>query len=191
MSRIRRLKRPSADLALQAVEALAGPISERGVRVEIEPYLPIVCVDCQRVVEVFQNLIENAIKYMGDQAKPTIRISAEPVQGMVVVCVKDNGMGIEPAYHDRIFGLFDQLDPKIEGTGIGLALTRRIVEVHGGKIWVESEGASTGSCFCFTIPAAHSQVVSETPRSSLHSTVTLLARLRGLSTSQPRATAMW
>ena len=70
----------------------------------------------------------------------------------MVCTVRDNGMGIDPRYHDKVFGLFERLDPSIDGTGIGLALVKRIVEVHGGRIWVESEGEGRGSTFCFTLP---------------------------------------
>jgi signal transduction histidine kinase len=66
--------------------------------------------------------------------------------------VADNGRGIDPQYHEKIFGLFNQLDPRTEGTGIGLALVKRFVEVHGGRIWVESAGQGTGSTFYFTLP---------------------------------------
>jgi signal transduction histidine kinase len=66
--------------------------------------------------------------------------------------VKDNGIGIEPNHRDKDFGLFDKLEPHSEGTGVGLALAKRIVEVHGGCIWVESEGKGQGSMFCFTLP---------------------------------------
>jgi len=69
-----------------------------------------------------------------------------------VIYVKDNGVGIEKRYQSKIFALFEKLDPGIEGTGIGLALVKRIIEVHGGRIWVESDGPGTGSIFCFTIP---------------------------------------
>ena len=68
--------------------------------------------------------------------------------------MRDNGVGIDPRYHDRVFALFERLDPRVEGTGVGLALVKRIVEVHGGHVWVESEGAGQGSTFCFSLPAA-------------------------------------
>jgi two-component system, chemotaxis family, sensor kinase Cph1 len=105
-------------------------------------------------VEVLQNLIENACKFMGDQPEPrmTIGRGGTDRDGKPIVFVRDNGLGIDPQYHERIFSLFDKLDPRSEGTGIGLALVKRIVEVHGGRIWVESAGAKTGSIFCFTLP---------------------------------------
>jgi signal transduction histidine kinase len=67
--------------------------------------------------------------------------------------VQDNGIGIDPRHHQRVFGLFERLDTGVEGTGIGLALVKRIIEVHGGEVWVESAGAGQGSRFCFTVPA--------------------------------------
>jgi signal transduction histidine kinase len=100
---------------------------------------------------VFENLIDNAAKYMGDQKQPLIEIGCKDGEEKVIF-VKDNGMGIEPSYKTKIFGLFEKLNPTSEGTGIGLALIKRIIEVHGGKIWVESEGTGRGSMFCFTIP---------------------------------------
>ncbi len=159
LSRIGRIVNPPTEVAVdrlarQAVEAIAGPIAERGLRVEIEPGLPVALVDEQRLAEVIQNLVENAIKYAGDRPDPVVRIRAEESGNMVLVSVEDNGLGISPKYHERIFGLFDQLDSKSDGTGIGLAIVKRIIEVHGGRIWVESEGDETGAKFCFTIPAA-------------------------------------
>ena len=75
------------------------------------------------------------------------------MNGEAVVCyVRDNGIGIDPRYHEKIFGLFEQLNQRVEGTGIGLTLIRRIVVVHGGRIWVESEGQGRGSTFWFTLP---------------------------------------
>jgi len=117
----------------------------------VDAALPSVYGDRLRIVEVVQNLVENAAKFMGDQPKPRIRIGArfgdEPV-----LLVQDNGIGIEPRHQDRIFGLFQKLDPEAEGTGVGLALVKRIVEVHGGRVWVESAGRGQGTTVCFTLP---------------------------------------
>jgi chemotaxis family two-component system sensor kinase Cph1 len=100
---------------------------------------------------VLQNLVDNAAKYMGGQTSPTIEIGSREDGQQTVYFVRDNGMGIDPQYKEKVFGLFDQLDQKAEGTGVGLALAKRIVEFHGGKIWVESPGPGEGSTFCFTI----------------------------------------
>ena len=122
------------------------------IKVNVEEDLPIVSGDRPRLVEVMQNLIDNGAKFMSDQPAPLIEIGVYEQGNEQVFFVKDNGIGIEPAYRERIFGLFDKLDPQSEGTGIGLALAKRIVEVHGGRIWVESEGRGKGSMFCFTLP---------------------------------------
>jgi signal transduction histidine kinase len=102
--------------------------------------------------EVFENLIDNAVKYMGDQKEPVLEIGAQNQADKSHFYVKDNGMGLEDQYREKIFGLFEKLNPTIEGTGIGLALVKRIIEAHGGEIWVESEGPGKGSTFHFTIP---------------------------------------
>ena len=108
--------------------------------------------DQPRLLEVLQNLVENAVKYMGDQPKPRIEIGARRENDRDVCYVRDNGVGIEARYHHKVFGLFDKLQPDSEGSGVGLALAKRIVEVHGGRIWIESEGSGRGSTFCFSIP---------------------------------------
>ncbi|MBN2473242.1 MAG: PAS domain S-box protein [Pirellulales bacterium] len=168
LSRIGRLVNPPedvslADLAHEAVELVGGQIAKAGARVEIAPELPVVCGDRARLSEVLQNLVDNAAKYMGDQAEPRITIGARLEDGQTVCFVRDNGLGVDPCYQEKIFGLFDQLDPSAGGSGVGLALVKRIVEVHGGRIWVESAGAGQGSTFCFTLPSGEGSAVRVPP----------------------------
>ena len=99
-----------------------------------------------------QNLIDNAVKYMGDQPHPRIEVGARQDADETVCYVRDNGMGIDLRHHERVFTVFHKLDTDSEGTGIGLALVKRIVENRGGRIWVESEGEGKGTTFCFTLP---------------------------------------
>jgi len=157
LSRVGRVTQPSEEVPLDILtrEVLAfmdKTISAAKTEVSIGDDLPVLYGDRVRLYEVLQNLIENAVKYIGDQPKPRIEIGAREDGDETVCFVRDNGMGIEARYHDKVFDLFDQLDPNAEGSGVGLALVRRIVQVHGGRIWVESEGPETGSTFCFTIP---------------------------------------
>ncbi|HET9910282.1 MAG TPA: ATP-binding protein, partial [Anaerolineales bacterium] len=91
------------------------------------------------------------VKFMGEQPEPIIEIGTQGEEnGMPVCYVRDNGIGISPRYHERIFGLFNKLNPGAEGTGVGLAIVKRIIEVHGGRIWVESEEGK-GATFYFTL----------------------------------------
>lgn len=143
---------PFDDLVKDAMDILFGQLEKHNVTVRSHPNLPIVHGDRQRLTEVLQNLIDNAAKYMGNQPDPLIEIGQQGEHdGKPILFVSDNGMGIAHEYHERIFGLFNKLDAKSEGTGIGLALVKRIVEVHGGRIWVESE-LGKGSTFYFTLP---------------------------------------
>jgi PAS domain S-box-containing protein len=158
LSRVGRIVNPPVDVPLgdlvrEVLELLDGPVRESGVAVAVQPDLPSMHCDRQRLSEVYQNLVENAIRYMGGQPEPRIEIGMRNQDGSRVFFVRDNGLGIEPRYHETVFGLFNKLDAKTPGTGIGLALARRIIEVHGGKIWVESEGLKKGSTFCFTLPS--------------------------------------
>lgn len=139
-------------IAHEAVELLAGPLAERGVRVEIAPNLPVVNVDHARIREVLVNLIENSIKFSGLRRDPLIQIGADMTAPLPVFFVRDNGIGINPRYLGRIFNLFERLETAVPGTGIGLPINRRIIEVHGGKIWAESGGEGTGTTFYFTLP---------------------------------------
>lgn len=163
LSKIGRVVNPPTEvdlgkLAHEALEMLDGHIQGNKVTVQISPNLPIIYGDRVRLHEVFENLINNAVKYMGEQPNPLIEIGARHQAGEHFIYVKDNGLGIEPQYLTRIFGLFDKINPSSEGTGIGLALIKRIIEVHGGRIWVESEGLGKGSTFCFTIPDSKDEI---------------------------------
>ncbi len=162
LSRIGRMMNPPqdvpfGDIVREAAELVHGQIEARGVEVRITPDLPPVRGDRARLVEVVQNLLDNAVKFMGDQLHPSIEIGMRDVDehGSPVFYVRDNGIGIEPQYHDKVFGLFNKLDAHTDGTGVGLALVKRIIEVHGGRIWVESGGVGQGTTFYFTLPAVH------------------------------------
>jgi signal transduction histidine kinase len=150
---------PFGEIVREAVALVYGQIEARGVEVQIAPDLPPVRGDRARLVEVVQNLLDNAVKFMGEQAKPCVEIGMRGADehGNPVFYVHDNGIGIDPQYHERVFGLFNKLDPHTDGTGVGLALVKRIIEVHGGRIWIESKGSSQGTTFCFIITAKPTQ----------------------------------
>ena len=155
------------ELVQEAIELTEGRLQEHGVQVNIETGLSVVYGDRQRLLELLQNLIDNAAKYMGDQPQPLIEIGAAGLEdSMPVFFVRDNGIGIAPEFHERIFGLFNKLDPNMEGTGIGLAIVKRIVEFHGGRVWVKSE-AGKGAAFYFTLPPSKTLQTQPTLRGEL------------------------
>lgn len=157
LSRIGRLVNPPekvelGDLVGDAIDLLKGQLDQGNVQIKVSSNLPTVYVDTTRIREVFQNLIDNAIKFMGEQSHPLIEIGSRNEKGEVVVTVRDNGIGLEQKYYENIFGLFNRLDQKKEGSGVGLTIVKRIIEVHHGRIWVESEGLGKGCTFCCTFP---------------------------------------
>jgi signal transduction histidine kinase len=157
LSRIGRLMNPPEEIEFkeivhEAVEMLSGRIKERKIQVEIATDRNKLYGDRQRLFEVFENLLDNAIKYLHLEPKPEIKVGIRSAGDEVVYYVQDNGIGVAPQYQDKIFGLFEKLDPEVEGTGVGLAIVKRIIEIHGGRIWVESGGIGCGSAFCFTLP---------------------------------------
>lgn len=135
---------------VNAVENLAYMIGEEKAEITHDP-LPSVLADSTQLTMLFQNLLSNAIKFHGDDT-PRIHLSVEPVDGYYQFCVQDNGIGIDPQFFDKIFLIFRRLHTREEypGTGIGLAVCKRIVSRHGGQIWVESQDGQ-GSRFYFTL----------------------------------------
>jgi PAS domain S-box-containing protein len=140
-----------AELADEALALLRGGIQEKKITVKLEKGLPRVVGDRTRLVQVYQNLVENAVKYMGSQPEPLVEIGARWQDEKTVFFVRDNGIGLDQHHREKVFGLFQKIDVNSAGTGVGLALVERIVRVHGGRVWVESEGMGRGSTFLFTL----------------------------------------
>jgi signal transduction histidine kinase len=138
------------DVLRNVMANLKVTIAESGASVKWEKLPDTVPYDSIRLTQIFQNLIGNAIKYRGDR-KPDVRIEAVHEGEEIIFSVRDNGIGIAPEFKDQIFGIFQRLHGKeYEGTGIGLAMVKKIIERHGGRIWVEST-PGTGSTFYFTV----------------------------------------
>ncbi len=151
------------ELCSEVVDLLQVPIRQRQAEVKLMPDMPQVHADRDRIREVIQNLLENAIKFAVDDRPPRIKIYAESQDGSTRFTVEDNGMGIDERYYEKVFKLFERLDPRISGTGIGLALVKRIIETHGGEIWIDTPADSEGTRFCFTLP--HSTEAQDVPQS--------------------------
>lgn len=152
MSRGREFGEVDSNIVLRRVlETLDMTIKENGAEITSDP-LPVVMADEIQLSQIFQNLISNAIKYRGEQS-PKVHISVVKTEKEWTFSIRDNGIGIAPEFHERIFVIFQRLHTRAQysGTGIGLAICHKIVERHGGRIWVESE-AGKGATFYFTIP---------------------------------------
>jgi len=162
ISRIGRLANPPEkvslnELAQEAVEMLDGQIKKCGARIDVASDLPTLFGDRKRLLEVVQNLIDNALKFRGEQTDPYIEIGVRREKGENICYIRDNGIGIEPRFHKKVFELFERLDPAVDGTGIGLAIAKRIIDLEGGRLWIESEGKGKGSTFCFVLPEGKDQ----------------------------------
>ena len=143
----------SAEVVNKVASALEDRLMKKDVRLVVAENLPVVWCDPERMFQVFENLLVNAIKYSDDARQPRIEIGYEDWDQFHQFHVKDNGIGIEPQFHRKIFDMFHRLKQKEgeDGTGLGLSIVERIVQNHGGKVWVESDKGK-GTTFCFTLP---------------------------------------
>jgi len=161
LSRIGRFVNPSQNMPFDkivqdAISAVRGNLDAHKVMVNIAKNLPSVFVDQTRLVQVMQNLLDNSAKFMGEQTNPVVEIGTSGIanDGKQTFFVKDNGKGIAPDQIERVFGLFQKLDISAEGTGVGLALVKRIIEVHDGRVWITSKGLGHGTTVWFTLPVS-------------------------------------
>lgn len=167
LSRIGRIADPSenvpfGEIVNDALDQVSEKIRQNNVKVSVSGNWPIVHVDRRRMIEVLVNLIENSIKYMGVQEKPEIIIDWLKNDRENVFFVQDDGMGIDAHQHEKIFELFYKIDKKSEGTGAGMTIVKRIIEVHNGRIWIESE-TGRGCKVNFTLPIKPSTCCSREP----------------------------
>jgi signal transduction histidine kinase len=137
------------------VDRAAAKLRDELERARVELHGPagdvVVVGRAHRLLEVIENLLENAARYMGDQPKPVINIDSREEPAGRVFYVRDNGVGIAPEYREKVFELFSQLDAKTDGAGTGLTIVRRVVEAHGGSVWIEPGEAGRGTTVCFTL----------------------------------------
>ena len=151
---VKKTEFPLSDLMEEVIAALQPQIEARGIQVTVMQNLPLVYGEKKRLIQVFENLFSNAIKYIGtENPDPRLEVGVQEQDNQKVIFVKDNGIGIDKAYFEKIFQVFERLPAakKIgQGTGIGLAIVKRIIEYHGGTVWLESEPGK-GSTFFFTL----------------------------------------
>ncbi len=139
------------------IKTLETRISTNKIKLSIQDGLPVVLCDEKRLSDVFLNLVTNAIKYMGDDNQKEINIGCDKEGDYYKFFIEDTGIGIRAEHHEQVFAIFRRIkDVEIEGTGVGLAIVKKIVGLHHGKIWVESPvNEGRGSRFCFTIPISN------------------------------------
>ena len=142
---------PFGELVEDALEQTAGELKANNITVSVAEDFPSVHVDRMRIVEMLVNFITNSIKYRGEHPTPKIEIGYRSEGKETVFFVQDNGIGIDKSAHEKVFELFYREDKSGEGTGAGLAIVKRIIEGHKGRIWIESE-KGTGTTVCFTLP---------------------------------------
>ena len=142
---------PFGRIVQEALEQTAGELNAANITVSVAEDFPTVHVDRMRIEEMLVNLIRNSIHYRGEQPHPKITIGYRADGEETVFFVQDNGIGIDESQHEKVFELFYQVDSRSEGPGAGLAIVKRIIEVHKGRIWIES-AKGKGCTVCFTLP---------------------------------------
>ncbi|MCP3961179.1 MAG: tetratricopeptide repeat protein [bacterium] len=140
-----------SELAFETVGQVTD-LGDRRVEIVIAPNMPSVIGDRAQLQQVLKSLLQNAVKFMSERWALVLEVGARQVDGETVFFVRDNGIGLDPRDHERVFALFERLDPQKDGHGVGLALVQRIISAHGGRVWAESDGVGHGSTFCFTVP---------------------------------------
>jgi signal transduction histidine kinase len=135
------------------VDEIRPEMRARSAEIQVGP-MPVVMAEAGAMISVFRHLLVNAITYVADGVPPRVRVTASHSESGWVVSVSDNGVGIAPQYHEKIWGVFKRLHGHdIPGTGIGLSVVRKVIQQHGGRVWVESSGGGAGSTFRFTLAA--------------------------------------
>jgi light-regulated signal transduction histidine kinase (bacteriophytochrome) len=144
---------PLGDLLAQVTENLAGRVAETGAHLSIPDHLPVVYGDWTLLSQVFTNLLDNALTYHRPGVPPRVVVSCQAEAAHIVVRVADNGIGIPPEFHEKVFNVFQRLHNQDDypGTGIGLAVVKKSAELLGGQVWVESV-VGEGSTFCVELP---------------------------------------
>lgn len=148
-----RMEQLDADRVVrESLDQCDSRIREGNVTIKVQSPLPNVVFDRNALCKIFLNIITNGMKFMGDQPRPCIEIGGRELDGYVEYYVKDNGIGIDQKYHDKVFKMFQRLkEVSVDGTGIGLAIAKKIIDMTGGRIWFESE-VGKGTTFFFRIP---------------------------------------
>ncbi len=143
---------PAAKIIRNVLNVLGPQLKKRGIKVDVRGNLPVIHCEKSRIFQVFENLIQNSIKYMGNTESPVIEVGCREIDGFHEFYVKDNGIGIDPEYHQKIFQIFQRLkEVDAKGTGIGLSIVEKVAEIHGGSVRVESEKGK-GATFYFSVP---------------------------------------
>lgn len=143
---------PTREMLTHCLSTLEAPQRKHFPRITIPDEIPEIYGDRLRLQMVFQNIIENAIKFGNNDGNDRIEIECQQNEVSCTFSIRDNGIGIDPSYQEKVFGLFERLDQHVEGTGLGLAIARRIIEFHEGRIWLESEGVGQGTTVWIQLP---------------------------------------